>query len=173
MYSLYAPMWDSNETLYKLLREVLGYTNEEIAIMEKEYFDRNVVVNLTLEKAKEITQIFGDNGFDLYLKDEYNETIGWKYLGIYIAENSPKDHYCDEPLVSREHLADLSKPKPQAPPCTGILFNNQPVVTCPYCQSTNTQKISTMSRAFSVGLFGFGSSKVGKQWHCNKCGSNF
>lgn len=44
---------------------------------------------------------------------------------------------------------------------------------CPYCQSKNTKKISTVGRATSFGLFGFGSSKLGKQWHCNKCGSNF
>lgn len=45
--------------------------------------------------------------------------------------------------------------------------------TCPYCNSVSTRKISTLSRAFSTGLFGLGSSKVGKQWHCNKCGSDF
>lgn len=44
---------------------------------------------------------------------------------------------------------------------------------CPYCQSTNTKKISTASRAFSVGLFGLASKKIGKQWHCNGCGSDF
>ena len=46
-------------------------------------------------------------------------------------------------------------------------------VTCPYCKSTNTKKISTVSRAGSIGLFGIFSKKVGKQWHCNNCGSDF
>lgn len=46
-------------------------------------------------------------------------------------------------------------------------------VTCPYCQSTNTTKISTLSKAGSVALFGIFSQKVKKQWHCNKCGSDF
>lgn len=48
-----------------------------------------------------------------------------------------------------------------------------PTITCPYCQSTNTSKISTTSRVVSVGLFGLGSKKIGKCWHCNKCGSDF
>jgi len=48
-----------------------------------------------------------------------------------------------------------------------------PEVKCPYCGSPNTDKIKATSRMFSVGLFGLGSSKAGKQWHCNKCGSNF
>lgn len=49
----------------------------------------------------------------------------------------------------------------------------KPVITCPYCKSTNTKKLSSLSRALSAGLFGLGSSKIGKQWHCNSCGSDF
>lgn len=30
-----------------------------------------------------------------------------------------------------------------------------------------------MSRVVSTGLFGLGSNKVGKQWHCSQCGSDF
>jgi len=44
---------------------------------------------------------------------------------------------------------------------------------CPYCKSKDTKKISMVGRATSFSLFGFGSGKIGKQWHCNKCGSNF
>ena len=51
--------------------------------------------------------------------------------------------------------------------------NQPPTITCPYCQSTDTKKISVISRSMSFGFFGFGSSKVGKQWHCGKCGSDF
>lgn len=47
----------------------------------------------------------------------------------------------------------------------------EPIVTCPYCKSTDTKKISNTSKAMSVGLFGiFGMSKVNKQWHCSNCG---
>lgn len=46
-------------------------------------------------------------------------------------------------------------------------------VKCPYCSSTNTSKISGIRRRVSIGLFGLGSSKIGKQWHCNNCNSNF
>ena len=44
---------------------------------------------------------------------------------------------------------------------------------CPYCHSRNTKKISTASRATSVALTGIASKKIGKQWHCNDCGSDF
>ena len=50
---------------------------------------------------------------------------------------------------------------------------NKVVVTCPYCKSTDTKKISGASRWLSTGLFGLGSGKAGKQWHCRKCNSDF
>jgi len=48
-----------------------------------------------------------------------------------------------------------------------------PTATCPYCQSTDTKKISGTSRFMSTGIFGLASGKLGKQWHCNKCKSDF
>ena len=46
-------------------------------------------------------------------------------------------------------------------------------VTCPYCKSTNTKKISAVSRAGSILGFGLFSKKLGKEWHCNNCNSDF
>lgn len=48
-----------------------------------------------------------------------------------------------------------------------------PTVTCPYCQSTDTKKISGTSRFMSTGIFGLASKKIGKNYHCNKCKSDF
>lgn len=49
-----------------------------------------------------------------------------------------------------------------------------PKITCPYCQSTNTQKISGLSKAGSVALWGiFALGRTTKQWHCNNCKSDF
>lgn len=45
---------------------------------------------------------------------------------------------------------------------------------CPYCHSKNTKKISGISKAGSVALWGvFAVGKVSKQWHCNSCKSDF
>lgn len=49
----------------------------------------------------------------------------------------------------------------------------QNICKCPICNSTDVVKISTLSRATSVGLLGIASSKIGKQWHCNNCKSDF
>lgn len=193
MYNLYAPLWDTSKTLRKLLKEVLGYSDNEIDILESEHFDRNIAIDLTIEQAKDISQIFGENDFQIYLnidRGEYNEILFWKPdLNISIQHNIPKSHYCDEPLISRDHLADLSVSKkmdkplidnhqlPKSKPVEQPVINTnnaKPAVECPYCHSTNTKKISGMSKAGAVALFGiFALGKTSKQWHCNGCGSDF
>ena len=41
---------------------------------------------------------------------------------------------------------------------------------CPTCDSTKLSKVSTISKASSVVLWGLFSQKVKKTWHCNNCG---
>ncbi len=63
------------------------------------------------------------------------------------------------PLEYREKLYGNSKGK---------------IVECPYCHSKDTKKISNLSKAGSVALFGvFALGKTSKQWHCNSCSSDF
>ena len=48
------------------------------------------------------------------------------------------------------------------------------IVRCPYCNSTNTNKISTLSKVGNAAVFGvFAIGKLSKQWHCNNCNSDF
>lgn len=57
---------------------------------------------------------------------------------------------------------------------TSVAGNNtHPTVTCPYCHSTNTSKISTTSKVINTALFGIFGNKRKHQWHCNGCGSDF
>jgi hypothetical protein len=44
---------------------------------------------------------------------------------------------------------------------------------CPVCGSTRIAKISTTSRIVSTAMVGIASSKIGKQWHCNNCKTDF
>ena len=48
-----------------------------------------------------------------------------------------------------------------------------PRVECPYCHSMNTEKISGVARGVSIYALGVASPKLGKQWHCNNCKSDF
>lgn len=54
-----------------------------------------------------------------------------------------------------------------------ILEEKSKRVECTYCGSTNVKKIGLLNRAVSAELWGLGSKKIGKQFHCNNCGSNF
>lgn len=40
---------------------------------------------------------------------------------------------------------------------------------CPNCGSTNTKQISNANRVASVAMWGLASSKIGKQYQCNRC----
>lgn len=46
----------------------------------------------------------------------------------------------------------------------------QNTIKCPNCQSTDVQKLSTVSKVVGVGLLGLASKTVGKTYKCNKCG---
>ena len=53
-------------------------------------------------------------------------------------------------------------------------YSSTPTATCPYCQSTNTKKITNTSKAVHTAMFGiFSMSRNTKQWHCNNCKSDF
>lgn len=82
-------------------------------------------------------------------------------------------HYRDSSVQARKIKDTCNNQRKQINPHSQPTKPSTPHVTCPYCHSTNTKKISTISRAGSIGLFGIFSKKVGKQWHCNNCGSDF
>lgn len=52
--------------------------------------------------------------------------------------------------------------------------DNQNIPHCLTCGSTNIRKISGVSKAGSVAVWGvLAVGKVSKQWHCNNCGSEW
>lgn len=83
---------------------------------------------------------------------------------------------CNYKLLKQEDIKKINNPelsKREYKVIKTVADPTKPTITCPYCQSTNTKKIGIISRSTSFGLFGFSSSKVGKQWHCNSCKSDF
>ena len=51
--------------------------------------------------------------------------------------------------------------------------SQMPIITCPYCKSTNTLRITSTEKAINIALFGVFGNKRKKQWHCNNCNSDF
>ena len=75
------------------------------------------------------------------------------------AQRNARLHREMQEMQARQRELDLSK-RPGA-------------VQCPYCKSYDTTKITAGSRVASAVMWGVASNKLGKQWHCNKCKSNF
>lgn len=47
-------------------------------------------------------------------------------------------------------------------------------VECPYCHATNVKKITNTSKAVHTAIFGiFSMGRNSKNFHCNKCNSDF
>ena len=95
--------------------------------------------------------------------------------------STPKLHYYDEPIISLEQRVDPFNPPPFDTSWVNLSLgiNNQtkpatPTITCPYCKSTDCKKISGLSKASSVALWGiFALGKTTKQFHCNNCKADF
>ena len=64
----------------------------------------------------------------------------------------------------------LSQFKTQLQQKESSKIQNDTTPKCPTCGSTNLSKVSTMSKAGSVFMFGLLSQKVKKTWHCDNCG---
>lgn len=80
-------------------------------------------------------------------------------------EKSPK-HY---DIVQKTKQEELRKLKSNS----NISKPIKTVVKCPYCHSDNTKKISTTSKVINTVIWGPFGSKRFKEWHCNKCNSDF
>lgn len=104
------------------------------------------------------------------MKEAYCERCGHQL--IYCRS----DEFNDDGMQVRSHHIDGKvveiKPKYQSQ-TKPAMTSTKPIITCPYCQSTNCKKLTAISRGASFGLVGFGSGKIGKQWHCNNCKSDF
>lgn len=189
LYKLDLPMYWAEEDekarilipkLKELLHEILGYSDEEIRIMEEKHFSNDIAQNLTGEQARKIAQPFHDWNISAYLGDNAtNELLAYNTEQLYLQSPSPKNHYCDKPMVGREHLVDpvefyrQKDEKRRAYIAAQNFRNTHPTVTCPYCHSANTSKISTTSKVINTALFGIFGNKRKHQWHCNGCGSDF
>lgn len=101
--------------------------------------------------------MFGTDEIKIKLKTFLNESNAF---------NGKK--YDDVMNMASEHLG-----------CDSQITEIRPITThdsvkCPYCNSINVKKISGISKAGNVALWGiFAIGKVNKQWHCNNCKSDF
>ena len=91
--------------------------------------------------------------------------------------NNKMEYWCSEDIDDETHKVTkrwLDEERQKSHPENKSFKPSTPTITCPYCKSTNTKKISGLSKAVSVGLWGiFALGKTTKQWHCSDCKSDF
>lgn len=110
-----------------------------------------------------------------YLTEDANSDI--ERMGIMTTEYIRQKYVFNDPRFSkskfnereRKEEKDYQEFKEQSKRDVAAYYGH-PTITCPTCGSTNTKKISNLSKAASVGLFGIFSQKVKHQFHCNSCG---
>jgi hypothetical protein len=110
-----------------------------------------------------------------YLTEDANSDI--ERMGIMTTEYIRQKYVFNDPRFSkskfnereRKEEKDYQEFKEQSKRDVAAYYGH-PTIKCPTCGSTNTKKISGLSKAASVGLFGIFSQKVKHQFHCNSCG---
>lgn len=83
---------------------------------------------------------------------------------------------CNYKLLRQENITQIKNPdlsKREYKIVGTIQDPTKPVVACPYCKSTSTSRISTISKVVNTAIFGIFGTKRHKQWHCNSCNSDF
>ena len=164
-----------------LIKEIFGYTDDEIEGFKAKIFYPPLAIDVTLEQAKLVVQPFVDHKITIYA-NEYDDNHNLIDSVIYgqklgLVAQPPKSHYYDEPVIRRDQLVD-----PYNPPTwnsawtTGFTFKPDPqpstqhIPKCPTCGSTNTRKMGSIERGASILTFGIFSKKINKTFKCNNCG---
>ena len=194
------PIW---EKVIPLMKEIFGYTDEEAQgfrdVIDIGYAPP-FAINVTEEQIVPIVQPFIDHKIDVYgceYDDASYELLAMFPVFFHFDEDKrfifdrtriPQTHYYDEPIILDHQKVDPFNPpdfckewrngifaahlttdkiptEPPKPP--------KPIVTCPYCKSENTTKISSFEKATNIFMFGIFGQKRKYQWHCNNCKSDF
>lgn len=121
------------------------------------------IMNRYLCECGLLENVKGKEPREPHICSECGSQSKWLWAGEYDDNNCRIRQYgYNGEIIEEKKPVKPSKPIPQ-----------KPTITCPYCNSTNCKKLGAISRGVSFGLFGFGSGKIGKQWHCNDCKSDF
>ena len=133
----------------------------------------NLLEEKEVEKIKNDLKNAGPIKLKRLLKNE-------KYVAIQNYLEAKENSYCDA-FKSDPVMRAINKPENNRKPVnaetdfqTNQYNKTKVIVTCPYCKSTDTKKITVTSKAIHTAAFGiFSIGRNSKQWHCNNCKSDF
>lgn len=109
----------------------------------------------------------------LFIKKDLKQ----QFIDEYIKSSPEFDQYLfehrDEDL-SKRRMENKAKIEHGKAVLEGRDKSNKFGIECPYCHATNVKKITNTSKAVHTAFFGiFSVSRNSKQWHCNRCNSDF
>ena len=162
--------------LYNVHKEYL-YLKEDPNLKNEADFYESVVFAYMMDFVKKTTPQYFEYYDSVYGKEDFDnkhyKAINQTYLNRYTEylreqadpgclerERQKEEKELQESIAFHAAIAKMDE-------------EQHPHVPCPYCKSTNTEKISGVSRGVSIYALGIASPKLGKQWHCKNCNSNF
>lgn len=143
--------------LYTYMVDTILTNNDYFQSIYKEIYERNQKFYEGCSKNEGISISWTNDEFLRWYTSFLREQ---KNPGILAYERAQREKELQESIALHAAMTKMDEAK-------------HPHVPCPYCHSTNTEKISTLNRAVSISIVGAASSKLGKQWHCNNCKSDF
>lgn len=160
-----------------------AYLNDDQKLKNEKQFYESVVyaymVDYILSNSPSINESykkFGRGGF--WTKTEKGTTTNYRDLNYYFLlwYRDYLREQADPGCLAREQAQkdkELQESIELHRQIDAYYAAKHPRVECPYCHSMNTEKISGVARGVSIYALGAASSKLGKQWHCNNCKSDF
>lgn len=117
-------------------------------------------------KSKDTVQTFRcpKCGFQKYIINNSEHEQKCKVCGNQMTLSSERPYNSNNGLEAIKYSNKMSTNRSEI---------QKPIVTCPYCKSTNTNKITTTSKVINTALWGIFGTRRYKNYHCNNCGSDF
>lgn len=149
--------------------KVLDYCDKCGWIWQNNHNQKDTFCEICNNKLKPVpNEYFEDPNFKILLSKRMKQKLLEEL--VFTSPNFDK-YYFDNAINIKGQLDDDYNAKMAHG--KAILEEHGRRVTCSYCGSSNVKKIGLLNRAVSTELWGLGSKKIGKQWHCNNCGSDF
>ena len=143
-------------------------------IAQESYSQKQQICDCCNSIMHEVPTKYLDDDLDFMIKDKETEQL----LIEELVKTSPEfDPYLFE---HRDEILANKSAKYEAAMAYGKAIlegkdkGNKFGVECPYCHATNVKKITVASKAANTAVFGiFSMGRNSKNFHCNKCGSDF
>ena len=134
-----------------------------------------IIQDLSQSEPCDMTEYYKEHPEEMDILEMPDDVLLDKYKDYL---NSIREQGCqmtDEEFIKglREGRKDSMRRSYHSTPASSTPITTTPIITCPYCQSTNTKKITATAKAVNVALFGIFGNKRKYQWHCNNCNSDF